>query len=230
MIKQSTQIIKFLKRKLHERRNKLATETAADRAARRTTIASWVMVLFTAILAYVACLQLIVSKQTDNTQRSVERAFIVPKEIKLVASRTGNAKIDYWRASAVLENGGGSAATEVTIVTDAQYGPSINPEENEVRINQKKIWRGEIGPHQSLAIFDVLIDRAAEVKIIGGEQLFILGKADYSDVFGDRHSTKFCFQIYGGPWSNNMPAASGDTIIDTMDLAFNVCGHNNHAS
>jgi hypothetical protein len=192
--------------------------------------ATIVIAIFTVVLARIGYLQYRVSKQVNATGQNARRAFVIPKEVRLSPVRTVDGSIDYWRLSAILENAGESAAAKTTISIQPLSGPAVNPEKIEIPVHGTDTWTGEIGPHQDISVFDAIVTRTGVEKIIKGQEIFVLGTADYRDVFGATHATKFCFHVYGGPRSGAMPEGAINLRIDKTDLAFDLCRHNNAAN
>lgn len=172
-----------------------------------------------------------IANDANNLTKSIQRAFVYATDVELTPFRDSNRKLQYWRVSLNLENTGATPTKEIRWVVNPLYGPSTNPEFEEIEIRRDAVNLALLGPHMKVPFWDGIINRAAEEKIIKGQEFYILGLVDYVDVFDETfwHVTKFCFHIYGAPWNDKLSATAMDLLIDSIDLRFNMCRRNNCA-
>jgi len=184
---------------------------------------------FTFLLVLVGFFQWSILSKTDETLRTGQRAF-VGAVVELTPTRDPTkSTIDLWRVRVVLENSGNSEATNIKWRIGGGIDILPNPENQEVDIQYGDSGSGVLLPKGRLQVIDSIIQRSKIAEIIKGQGAYFLGTVTYEDAFQQSHITKFCAHIYGGPWNNTLPATSIDTVIDRIDLGFNMCRHNNCA-
>jgi hypothetical protein len=78
-----------------------------------------VIACFTVALVAVGCLQANILTQTDETQRTIQRAFVLPRPIEIVGLQKHDPKdVMLWEVNVNWENTGSTAPRELTLYTE----------------------------------------------------------------------------------------------------------------
>ena len=193
------------------------------------------LVIFTAgLVVYTAILSGTTKKiwkDTDRQHQISNRAFVAPK-VRLLPVRDVNGNIDIWRVFIDIENSGNTPTRNlrwlfvggVDVTPDPQVNEFTLPAYADVRDNTGS---GFLAPRSSIPIIDSVMTRSKIAEIIRGRGAHFIGRIDYEDVFGTKHLTKFCINLYGGPYKEGMTDQMLGVMIDKFDLFYSMCKCNN---
>jgi hypothetical protein len=169
-------------------------------------------------------------KVTERTLVSVQRAFVSPA-VELIPLRDQQNKIVLCRVFISLENNGNTQTRNLRWTWTGGVDLTPDPEQVELAVNygaaSDRDGHGFLAPKSKITIVDAPLPRAKIAEITKGRGAYFYGRADYNDVFGNPHVTKFCVHIYGGPWHSGMSAPLLDMLIDNFPLHYNMCRCNN---
>jgi len=168
--------------------------------------------IFTVILAfatgflYFATRDLV--KGSDKTARQQLRAYVYvqPGNVYLVSAGLKP------QPRIVVRNSGQTFAKDVKCSYGAKVSSNLSVEESAaLGPGTPEEGRFTLNPGVDHAIIKwmpdaITADEARSIKTLTGDvRLYVFGKIDYNDVFGDAHHTEFCFMYYGEMqnWPNN---------------------------
>lgn len=189
-----------------------------------TAIGTVVIGIFTILLVGVGYLQYSVLDSTDETQRVIQSAFIIPHTIE-VEGQEKRLKdgANRWDINVSWENTGNTATRNLTIYSAwiAKNGDLNPPPERPAFPNRKSqpgdltiLFRSSqpvtiatagwpkpphktvLGPHQVRYISSISFDGNSMQRLQNGAAtLAVAGLAIYEDQFAKRHLTMFCQEV-----------------------------------
>jgi hypothetical protein len=195
-------------------------------------IAAWIFSNQLAVMRDQLTQMKVDSRTAEQSLVAVQRAFVAPS-VELTPARDTANKLQFWRVHILLENEGNTQTAKLRWTIRGGVDLTPDPEANTIPVvygnDPKNIGSAFLAPKGKIIIIDSLMNRTKMAEIIKGYGAYFLGRADYDDIFGKPHTTKFCVHLYGGPWKAGLNDEMLETIIDGFDLGFNMCRRNNCA-
>jgi hypothetical protein len=147
----------------------------------------------------------------EDQERHSLRAYISVQKIAVSGLPTGNNNENVWHIGPVWENTGNSTARRLMTSSDCKPGAlGDNEIFDYAAASQRPHFFNKIfAPHQP-AVGRTCQKTAYELADIqkNNKQITIWGSAEYKDIYGARHKTRFCsqLQIFSDPRvANNNP-------------------------
>jgi hypothetical protein len=199
-----TRFIGYPKRKLYERRAKYKKETASERAERRTADATFIISIFTVVIAFVSIAQWCVLSGTLDEMKqgfSVERAYVFNdgfegykgEQIKSGLSARFSFK-NFGKTPAMLKT---SPAVKCDYaIVGTPEGLTIRFSANDVTDESGFIAEGVIiAPNDRIGPFSASLNATKEQidqARIGIGRIYCQAAIGYSDMRDNFHETKVC--------------------------------------
>lgn len=241
-----TSIVKYHRQAEQRRSGKNhhdANEDALVRYTRGLNRATWIIGVAAFLTVGVGVLQYAILKQTDATQRATQRAVVVSYEMDIHPGLVDN-RLSFWTVTPILENAGGTPSvglrsrlmevffSRVFGMRNLKFAPSADdPDGHELEFSGLPAATTPLGPKAKLPMPTtvVSVEHAAMLRM-KTLSLFLFGEAEYEDIFGGPHKTKFCYVLYGSEGNTGNIGRAGTVEVVPLvinELTYRLCLKNN---
>ena len=174
------------------------------------TVTAWGVAVYTAVTGVTAGFAIAGYYVAKDSLVDVQRAVLTSYEISV--TEIDAPDLHGWKLTPMLENAGNTSAVDIRYGVNRFYGSPVilglhkirfapganNPDQVEIEFTGLPKASLTLAPHAKIPLAPFVLPQATANMLQSGTlNIYVFGEAEYSDVFGGWHRTKFCHRILG---------------------------------